>query len=73
MELANALHGDFVVSSGSGTQTMRLQAGEITWLSGDSVTVKSTDGYSSTYAVGSGVDLSGPHRRLRPGHRHGQR
>ena len=58
MELANALHGDFVVSSGSGTQTMRLQTGEITALSSDSVTVKSTDGYTSTYAVGSGLDLS---------------
>jgi len=58
MELANALHGDFVVSSGSGTRTMRLQTGEITALSSDSVTVKSTDGYTSTYAVGSGLDLS---------------
>ena len=59
MELANALHGDFVVSTGSGTQTMRLQSGEITALSGDSLTVKSSDGYTSTYLVGSGVDVSG--------------
>jgi hypothetical protein len=57
--LLNALHGDFVVSSGDGTQTMRLQSGEITELSGTSMTVKSTDGYTSTYAIGSGVDVSG--------------
>lgn len=59
MELANALHGDFVVSTDSGTQTMRLQTGEITELSGDSLTVKSTDGYASTYTVGAGIDVSG--------------
>ncbi|HVH22687.1 MAG TPA: hypothetical protein VNA11_09540, partial [Pseudonocardia sp.] len=47
------------VSSGTGTQTMRLQSGELTAVASDSITVKSTDGYSSTYAVGSGVDVSG--------------
>jgi hypothetical protein len=59
MELANALHGDFVVSSGTGTQTMRLQTGELTAVDGGSITVTSTDGYTSTYALGSGVDASG--------------
>jgi hypothetical protein len=59
LELANALHGDFVVSSGSGTQTMRLQTGELTAVAGDSITVKSTDGYTSTYTIGTGVDVSG--------------
>ncbi|WP_395728301.1 hypothetical protein [Nakamurella sp.] len=59
MALANALHGDFVVSSGSGTQTMRLQTGELTAVAADSITVKSADGYTSTYAIGSGVDVSG--------------
>lgn len=59
MALANALHGDFVVSSGSGTQTMRLQVGELTAMASDSVTVTSTDSYSSTYAIGAGVDVSG--------------
>ncbi len=58
MELANALHGDVVVADGDGTRTVRLQTGQITALTGDSVTVTSTDGYASTYAVGSGVDLS---------------
>jgi hypothetical protein len=48
-----------VVSSGNGTQTMRLQAGELTAVAADSITVKSTDGYTSTYAIGSGVDVSG--------------
>jgi hypothetical protein len=57
--LANALHGDFVVSRGSGTQTMRLQTGELTAVAADAITVKSTDGYTSTYATGSGVDVSG--------------
>lgn len=59
MALANALHGDFVVADGSGTQTMRLQTGELTAVASDSITVKSTDGYTATYAIGSGVDVSG--------------
>lgn len=59
MALANALHGDFVVSSGTGTQAMRLQTGELTAVASDSITVASTDGYTSTYAIGSGVDVAG--------------
>ncbi len=59
MGLANALHGDFVVSADDGTQVVRLQVGEITALSSDSLTVTSTDGYLSAYSVGTGVDVSG--------------
>lgn len=58
--LAGALHGDLVVtaSSGSGTTTERLQNGSITAISGSSLTVKSTDGFTATYTVGAGLDLS---------------
>lgn len=58
-QLFNALHGDFVVATDSGTQTMRLQTGEITALSDGSLTVQSADGYTSSFTVGSGVDVSG--------------
>lgn len=47
------LHGEFVVkqSDGSGYQTVATQVGEVTAVSSSSITVKSEDGYSRTYAV----------------------
>ncbi|GGL88435.1 hypothetical protein [Nakamurella endophytica] len=57
--LAGALHGDVVVSSGSSTVTERLQRGAVTAVGSGSLTVRSTDGYVSTYAVPNGVDVSG--------------
>ena len=59
LALADALHGDFVVADGSSTRTMRLQRGELSAVTGTSITVASTDGYTTTYTVGSGVDVSG--------------
>lgn len=56
--LAGALHGEFVVSDGSGTVTERLQTGVITSVSATSIAVKSTDDYTATYAVASGTDVS---------------
>ena len=47
-----ALHGEFVVEKdGGGYQTVATQRGEVTAVSKDSITVKSADGYSRTYAV----------------------
>lgn len=47
-------HGDFTVQGANGTDTaMTLQRGTLTAASGTSVTVKSTDGYTATYAVDS--------------------
>jgi hypothetical protein len=47
-------HGDFTVQSANGTPTaMTLQRGTVTAASGTSVTVKSSDGFTATYAVDS--------------------
>ena len=47
-------HGDFTVQGANGTSTaMTLQRGTVTAVSGTSVTVKSTDGFTATYAVDS--------------------
>ncbi len=47
-----ALHGEFVVKKdGGGYQTIATQNGQVTAVSKDSITVKSEDGYSRTYAV----------------------
>ena len=56
--IGTALHGEFVVASGSSTVTERVQTGAVAAVSSTSITVKSTDDYSATYAVGSGLDVS---------------
>lgn len=56
--IAGALHGEFVVADGSGTVTERLQTGAITSLSASSVSLKSTDGFTATYTIPSGTDVS---------------
>jgi hypothetical protein len=55
--LTNALHGDFVVSSGTGYATERLQTGTVTAVSATDITLKSKDGYTQTYVVGSGTTV----------------
>lgn len=46
------MHGQFVVpKSGGGYQTVDVQRGKVTAVSSTSVTVKSSDGFSATYAV----------------------
>ncbi|MEU0089949.1 DUF5666 domain-containing protein [Kribbella sp. NPDC006257] len=50
--MMGALHGEYVVEKdGGGYQTVASQRGEVTAVSTDSITVKSADGYSRTYAV----------------------
>lgn len=47
-----ALHGEFTTKApDGGYQTMAMQRGEVTAVSATSVTVKSEDGFSRTYAV----------------------
>ena len=47
-----AVHGQFVVpKSGGGYQTVDVQRGQVTAVSSTSLTVKSADGFSATYAV----------------------
>jgi hypothetical protein len=55
-----ALHSESVVSDGNGGYTtVRTQTGEVTAVSDASITVKSDDGYSSTYAITADTQTSG--------------
>ena len=51
--LTEALHGDFTVPENGTYVTERMQRGEVTALSGTSITIKSTDGYAQTYVLDS--------------------
>lgn len=52
MGLRGAVRGDVVVPDGKGGyQTIRVQRGSVTATTGNSITVKSADGHSETYAV----------------------
>lgn len=60
------LHGEFVVPKGQSTATVLVQRGQITAVSSTSVTVKSSDGYTATYALGTSSKLfAAPTRPLR--------
>lgn len=48
----NVLHGQVVVRTKEGTQTVAVQRGQITAVSPTSLTVKSTDGFSQTWQLG---------------------
>jgi hypothetical protein len=51
--IGGALHGSFVTGkSGGGYQTVDVQRGKVTAVSSSSLTVKSADGFSATYAIG---------------------
>lgn len=53
-DLASALHGEYVVSDGSGGYTTALmQIGKVTAISSTSLTAKSDDGYTKTYTIDS--------------------
>jgi len=52
--LFGALHGQLVVAKpGGGYQTIDVQSGQVTAVSTTSITVKSTDGFTKSYAVTS--------------------
>jgi hypothetical protein len=52
--LFGALHGQFVVAkSGGGYETVDVQNGQVTAVSSTSITLKSSDGFTHTYAVAS--------------------
>lgn len=52
--LLRALHGQLVVAKpGGGYQTVDFQRGQVTAVSDNSITLKSADGFSKTYAVRS--------------------
>jgi hypothetical protein len=47
----NTLHGEVAVQTKNGVKTIVVQRGSVTSVSGSSVTVKSTDGYSLTWTL----------------------
>ena len=49
--LLNALHGEFVVAEAGGYVTRLMQAGELVEASDESITVRSADGFTATYAL----------------------
>ncbi|QDG64488.1 hypothetical protein NIBR502771_01380 [Pseudarthrobacter sp. NIBRBAC000502771] len=53
-----AVHSEYVVLEGSSYVTMAGQTGTVTGISGTSLTVKSEDGFSRTYTVGSDVQVT---------------
>jgi len=58
MGLAGALHGELVVPDGNGGyKTVVVQRGKTTSVSDTSITVKSDDGFTQTYAVGSAAGV----------------
>ena len=51
-DVTDMLHGEVVLAKeGGGTQTVLVQKGAVTAVSANSVTVKSGDGYTKSYAV----------------------
>ncbi|HEY7324483.1 MAG TPA: hypothetical protein VH520_06635 [Streptosporangiaceae bacterium] len=57
--LGGAIHGQVTVpKSGGGYQTVEVQRGTVTAVSSSSITVKSADGYSATYAVSSSTEVN---------------
>lgn len=55
----NALHGEFTVASDGGYVTERMQTGTVSAPSATSITVKSEDGYTQTYAIDSSTEKTG--------------
>jgi hypothetical protein len=54
--LRDALHGDFTVAQNGGYVTERMQTGDVTALGATSITVKSKDDYTQTYAIDSSTE-----------------
>lgn len=50
--MRDVLHGSLTLKTDTGTKVVDVQRGEITAASATSVTVKSTDGFTATYAIG---------------------
>lgn len=55
--LLNSVHSEYVVLEGSTYVTMAGQTGTVTAISGNSLSVKSADGFTRTYAVDSSVQV----------------
>jgi hypothetical protein len=53
----NTLHGEAVVQTDEGTKTVVVQRGTVTAVSGTSITVKSTDGFTLNWNVGASTTV----------------
>jgi hypothetical protein len=53
----NTLHGEVTVQTKNGVKTIAVQRGSVTAVTGTSVTVKSTDGYSLTWTLAAQVTV----------------
>ena len=61
--LSAAVHAEYVVLEGSEYITVAQQTGTVSEVSSSSVTVKSSDGFTRTYALGSEVVVSNVQQR----------
>ncbi|XVV16234.1 hypothetical protein ACQP2X_18325 [Actinoplanes sp. CA-131856] len=55
----NTLHGEIVVQGKDGPRTIVVQRGTVTATGDDSVSVKSTDGFTQTWTTGEKVTVRG--------------
>ncbi len=62
----NVLHGEAVVETKEGTITVAVQRGVITAISGDSVTVKSSDGVTWTWKFHSDLRVVEKRAKIQP-------
>lgn len=65
--LSSAVHADYVVLQGSDYITMAEQTGTVSEVSPSAVTVKSSDGFTRTYALGSDVEVRNLQQRRQSG------
>ncbi|MFI7437317.1 hypothetical protein [Micromonospora haikouensis] len=63
----NTLHGEVVVGTkDGGTRTVAVQRGEVTAIDGDSMTVKSTDGFTMTWTFGDDLRVVERRKTIQP-------
>jgi hypothetical protein len=66
MGLGNILHGEGIITTKQGTQTVAVQHGTVTAISDASVTLKSSDGYTKAWSFGKTVHVIEHRKALQP-------
>jgi hypothetical protein len=62
----NTLHGEIVVQTDDGTRTIVVQRGTVTDIDGDSMTVRSTDGFTLTWTFGDQLRVVERRKTVQP-------
>jgi hypothetical protein len=62
----NTLHGEIVVQSDDGVRTIAVQRGTVTEIDDDSMTVKSTDGFTLTWTFGDELRVIERRKTVQP-------